>query len=96
MQKIRYITLPHMVPTVMILLIFKMGSLFASNFELIYGLQNPYIDFEVISTIVYQTGIKGGSYSMATAVSLSEGLIALFLVLVSNKISKKVSGAGLL
>lgn len=96
MQKIRYITLPHMVPTVMILLIFKMGSLFASNFELIYGLQNPYIDFEVISTVVYQTGIKGGGYSMATAVSLSEGLIALFLVLVANKISKKVSGAGLL
>lgn len=96
MQKIRYITLPHMVPTVMILLIFKMGTLFSSNFELIYGLQNPYIDFEVISTIVYQTGIKSGGYSMATAVSLSEGIIALFLVLVSNKISKKVSGAGLL
>lgn len=96
MQKIRYITLPHMVPTVMILLIFKMGSLFGSNFELIYGLQNPYIDFEVISTIVYQTGIKGGGYSMATAVSLAEGLIALILVLISNKISKKVSGAGIL
>ena len=51
LQKIRFITLPHMVPTVLILLIFKMGSLFGSNFELIYGLQNPYIDFDVISTI---------------------------------------------
>lgn len=96
LQKIRYITLPHMLPTVMILLIFQMGSLFSSNFELIYGLQNPYIDFEVISTIVYQTGIKGGNYSMATAVSFAEGLIALLLVLISNKISKKVSGSGLL
>ena len=96
LQKVRYITLPHMLPTVMILLIFQMGSLFASNFELIYGLQNPYIDFEVISTIVYQTGIKNGNYSMATAVSFAEGLIALLLVLISNKISKKVSGAGLL
>lgn len=95
LQKIRYITLPHMIPSVMILLIFKMGSLFSSNFELIHGLQNPYIDFDVISTIIYQTGIKGGGYSMATAVSMSEGLIALLLVLLTNKIAEKVSGSGI-
>ena len=95
LQKIRYITLPHMLPTVTILLIFQMGSIFSSNFELIYGLQNPFIDFEVISTIVYQTGIKSGGYSMATAVSFAEGMIALLLVLISNKISKKVSGSGI-
>lgn len=96
MQKIKYITLPHMVPTVMILLIFQMGSVFSSNFELIYGLQNPYIDFEVISTILYQTGIKGGDYSMSTALGFAEGLVALTLVLISNKVSKKLTGAGIM
>ena len=70
LQQIRYITIPHMMPTVIVLLIFKMGTLFSSNFELIYGMQNPYIDFEVISTIVFQTGIKTGNYSVATAIGL--------------------------
>lgn len=96
MQRIRYITLPHMLPTVSILLIFQMGSLFSSNFELIYGLQNPYIDFDVISTVIYNYGIRGGKYSMATAFGLVEGIVALILVLASNKISKKISGNGIL
>lgn len=95
-SKLRYITLPHMLPTIVILLIFQMGKLFQSNFDLIYGLQNPFIDFEVISTIIYQTGIKSGNYSMSTAIGFVEGLIALALVLGTNKLSQKISGSGLL
>ena len=95
-SRLRYITIPHMLPTVIILLIFQLGKLFQSNFDLIYGLQNPFIDFEVISTIIYQTGIKSGNYSMSTAIGFVEGLIALILVLGANKLSKKVSGSGLL
>lgn len=96
LQQIRYITLPHMMPTVVVLLIFQLGGLFRSNFELIYGLQNPYIDFEVISTIIYRTGIQGGNYSMSTALGLAEGLVALILVLSSNKIAKMISGNGIM
>lgn len=95
LQKLWYITLPHMIPTVIILLIFKMGTLFDSNFELVYGLQNPYIDFEVISTIIYQTGLQNGNYSLSTAVGFMQGIIALLLVVTSNWISNKVSGSGL-
>lgn len=95
-QQIRYITLPQMIPTVSILLIFQMGNLFSSNFELIYGLQNPYIDFDVISTVIYNYGIKGGKYSLSTAFGLVEGIVALILVLASNKISKKISGNGIM
>lgn len=96
MQKIRYITLPHMFPTVMILLIFQMGAVFNSNFELIYGLQNPYIDFEVINTIIYQTGINSGNYSIATALGFAQGLVALTLVFGTNWISKKLTNNGIL
>ena len=94
--KLRYITIPHMLPTVVILLIFQLGKLFSSNFDLVYGLQNPFIDFEVISTIIYRTGIKSGNYSVSTAFGLVEGLVALALVLGSNKLAKKISGSGLL
>lgn len=96
LQQTRYITLPHMLPTVVVLLIFQLGGLFRSNFELIYGLQNPYIDFEVISTIIYRTGIQGGDYSMSTALGVAEGLVALILVLSSNKIAKLISGNGIM
>ena len=85
-----------MVPTVMILLIFKMGKIFQSNFELVWGLQNPYIEFDVISTIVYETGIQNGDYSMGTAMGLAQGLVALALVLITNWVSKKVSGSGIM
>lgn len=94
-KKVWYITLPHMIPTIIILLIFQMGGLFSSNFELIYGLQNPYIDFEVISTIVYRTGVQNGNYSMSTAVGFVQGLVALILVVATNWVSKKVSDVGI-
>lgn len=92
LQQIVYITLPGILPTAMILLILKLGGLFASNFELIYGLQNPFISFEVISTVVYKSGIQQANYPMATALGFINGLVALFLTFVSNRISKKVSG----
>lgn len=95
LQKLWYITLPHMIPTVIILLIFQMGNLFSSNFELVYGLQNPFIEFEVISTIIYKLGLQSGDYSMSTAVGFVQGLIALLLVATANKISKWVTGSGL-
>ncbi len=95
-SKLWNITIPHMLPTVIILLIFQLGKLFSSNFDLIYGLQNPFIDFEVISTIIYRTGIQSGNYSVSTAIGFVEGLVALALVLGSNALSKKISGSGLL
>lgn len=96
LQKLWHITIPHMIPTVIILLIFQMGGLFGSNFELIYGLQNPFIDFEVISTIIYNAGLQNGNYSMSTAIGFLEGIVSLFLVLGANWISKKTSGSGIL
>jgi len=86
-----HVTLPGLAPTIIILLILKMGSLFADNFELIYGLQNPFINFEVVSTMVYKQGILNGKYSVATAFDLVQGIISFILVLTANKISKKVS-----
>jgi putative aldouronate transport system permease protein len=91
LQQTWHITLPCIKPTIIILLIFSMGSLFSSNFELVYGMQNPFIKFDVISTIVYSRGIVQANYSMATAVGFVQGLISFLLVFFSNKVAKKVS-----
>lgn len=90
-QQARFITLPCLKHTIIILLIFSMGGLFNSNFELVYGMQNPYINFDVIATVVYSRGIQQGNYSMAAAVGFLQGLIAFVLVFGTNKIAKKVS-----
>ena len=91
-----HITLPSIMNTVIIMLILKIGHLFQSNFDLIYGLQNVYIDFEVISTIVYKQGITQGNYATATALSFMQGFISLFLVLGSNWLSKKFNEVSLI
>lgn len=87
-----YITLPGLKNTAIILLLFSLGSLFASNFELVYGMQNAFIDFDVISTVIFSSGIQQGHYSLASAVGFAQGLIAFLLLVAANKLSKLISG----
>ena len=90
-----HITLPGILPTTMILLILRLGGLFSSNFELVYGLQNPFINFEVISTIVFKMGIQQADFALATAVGFLQGLIAFLLTVIANRLSKVVSGTAI-
>ena len=71
------------------------GSLLKDSFDMVYGLQNAYIDYETISTMVYKQGIVSGNYSVSTALGLFQGVIGLVLVLTANKISKRVNDVGL-
>lgn len=89
------ITIPSIMPTVIIMLILNMGSLFTSNFELIYGLQNAFVDFETVNTVIYKQGIEGGDYSITTAFGLFQGVINMILVLSANFLSKKFTEVGL-
>lgn len=96
-KQVLYITLPSILPTVLILLIMSMGSLVQTNFTQIYGFQNIFTQeyTETINTIAYRQGIQGGQYSLTTALGIMQGAISLLLVVTSNWISKKVSGSGL-
>ena len=85
------ITIPTILPTVIIMLIWKCGTLFNDNFELIYGLQNPYIDFDVVQTIVYKRGIAGGDYQVSTAFGLFQGLVNIAILIIVNQIAKKAT-----
>lgn len=94
-RQVLSITIPTIMPTVIIMLIMKIGTLFTDNFGLIYGLQNPFIDFEVVGTMIYKNGIEGGDYSTTTAFGLFQGVINLVLVLGTNYLSKKTTDVGL-
>ena len=90
------ITLPELVPTMMILLIMNLGAVFGSNFELVYGLQNDIAwNTEVISTVVYKYGIKEGAYGLSTALGLMQGVVSLILTLLANKLSDKISNVSM-
>lgn len=95
-QKVIHVTLPSILPTAIILLIMNMGSLFGSNFELVYGLQNPVgWKMEVISTAVWKFGVQGAQYGLGTALSLMQGLVAIILTFSANAVAKKVSNVSM-
>lgn len=91
-----HITLPQLSTTIILLFILKVGGMLTSNFDLIYGLQNVFIDFEVISTVIYKEGITQGNYSIATAFSFLTGTISLLLILGANFVSKKINNVSVI
>jgi len=91
-----HVTLPSLSVTIILLFILQIGNLFASNFDLIFGLQNAFIDYEVISTVIYKQGITQGNYPVATAFSFLSGVISLVLILGGNYVSKKLNDISLI
>ncbi len=91
------ITLPSIAPTIITMLLLNMGSLFNVGFEKAFLLQSPstYETSEIISTYVYQQGLRSNSFSYASAVGLFNSIISLVLVIVSNYVSKTVSETSL-
>lgn len=96
-QRIKSITLPCISGTIAIMLILQVANMLNSNFDQILVLKNQ-INLsrsQVIDTYVYQMGMTMGKYSYATAVGLFKSVIALILLLIANKTSKKFLGRSL-
>ena len=99
-NKIRYITLPSIKPTVVIMLIFSIGGLISANFgmfEQLYLLSNSMIQdaTEIVDTYTYKMGIVLSRYSYATAVGLFRSVIAVILLTGANFASKRLTGESL-
>lgn len=92
-----HVTLPGIATQVIILLILRMGSMFAVGYEKIILLYstNTYETADVISSYVYRKGLQEFNYSYSAAVGLFNSLINTLLLVVSNKISAKVSDTSL-
>ncbi len=93
MHKILKIDLPALVPTIVLMLIMSAGNLMNVGFEKVWLLQTDLnkATSDVISVYVYQQGIESAKYSYATAVGLFNTVINLILLLIVNKISKKMT-----
>lgn len=97
LQKIRYIDIPGIMPTAVILLILNMGRIMSVDFEKIFAMQNSlnYRTSEVISTYVYKLGIERANFSYATAIGLFNSIINLILLVVVNQVAKKTNETSL-
>ncbi|MDD9266394.1 ABC transporter permease [Paenibacillus sp. GCM10023248] len=97
LQKIRYVTLPGIKSTIVILLILRLGHIMGNGFEQIFVLQNP-LNLgvsEVFETYVYRVGLLGGRFSFGTTVGLFTSVIGLIFLLVSNQIAKWMKEDGI-
>ncbi len=96
-KRIRHVDIPGILPTAIILLILRCGSIMSIGFDKAFLMQNDLNleASEIISTYVYKVGIQGAEYSFSTAVGLFNTFINFVLLLSVNKISNKVSETSL-
>jgi putative aldouronate transport system permease protein len=97
LQQIRHVTLPGIMPTVIILLILRIGSMMAVGYEKILLMYNPvtYETADVISTYVYRQGVLQGDYAFSTAVGLFNSVIDFMLLVLANWLSHRVGETSL-
>lgn len=97
-QRIRYIDIPGIMPTIVILFILNTGRLMNVGFEKTYLMQNPLNlgAAEVISTYVYKVGLIQAQFGFASAVGLFNGVVNLILLFIVDRIIKRLGSGGLL
>lgn len=96
-QRIIHIDLAMILPTVVIMMILRSGSILSVGFEKVFLMQNDLnlARSEIISTYTYKMGISQGQYSFSSAIGMFNSVINFAMVMLVNFISKKVTETSL-
>ncbi|MFK7893466.1 MAG: ABC transporter permease [Granulosicoccus sp.] len=91
------ITIPSILPTILIMLIIRIGNVMDVSFELIILLYQPatYATADVVNTFVYRQGLQSGQYDFAAAAGLFNAVVAFVLVMIANTLSRRYSRTSL-
>jgi len=93
-QRIRYITLPCLRPTFVILMLFALGGIIRGNFGLFYNLVGLnsmlYKTTDIIETYVYRSMMNNFNFTQSSAVGLFQSVVGLFIVLFFNWLVRKL------
>ena len=97
MKRIWHIALPTIAPTIIILLVLRMGTIFKVGFEKVLLMYNPvtYETADIISTYVYRRGLQHAEYSYGTAVGFFNSVINLTLLITANYVARKTTETSL-
>lgn len=92
-QQIRYITIPHLVPTMVVLLILSLGGFLSAGFDQIYNMYNPlvYDVADIIDTYVLRM-LTSLNFEIATAAGMFKSVVALILIVTSNYVARRLTG----
>ncbi|WP_343045074.1 ABC transporter permease [Paenibacillus lemnae] len=98
LRKMWNVTLPSIRVTIVTLLILSLGHVMGGSFERVFALANKATTeyTTTIPVLVYRWGIEGGNFSRATALGLFQAIIGLILVLLADRIAKKLGEDGLI
>lgn len=98
LRKIWSITVPGIMPTFIVLLLFAIGGMLSNGFEQYYVFDNPLVHnkINVLDTYVYYMGIGHNQYSFSTAVGIFKTAVSLVLLFMVNGISKKARGTSII
>jgi putative aldouronate transport system permease protein len=96
-QRLRYVTLPGIAPTIMVMFLLRIGQLLTIDFQRVLLLYTPatYETADILGTYIYRRGIVGADFSYAAAVGLFQSLVGLVFLLGSNTIAKKLGQTSL-
>ncbi len=97
LQEIRYVTIPGMAPTLIIMIIMRIGKMLTVGYErviLLYN-ENVYETADVLSTFVYRIGLMAGQSAVGASADMFNALIGFALVMGANYISRQVSETSL-
>ena len=96
-QKIRYIDLPTLIPTAMMVFILDCGKILSSNTDKVLVMQTPgnMATSDIIGVYVYNVGLGSGQFSYTAAIGLFVNIINFLLIITVNKIAKKSANVGL-
>ena len=97
LRRMWHINIPGIAPTIIVLLILNIGSILGVGFEKVFLMQNN-LNMEssdVISTNVYRSGILGAQYSYSAAVGLFNSIVNFIILILVNRIARKVSSSSL-
>ena len=96
-KQILHITLPSLMPTVVLMVALSLGNILNAGFDQVFNLYNPivYETGDIIDTYVYRIGMVERQYSIGAAVGLFKSIISFVLILGSNRLAKRLTGSGI-
>lgn len=95
-NKIRFVTIPAIAPTIATLFILNVGLFFSTGLDQIINLSNPVVrsQIDIVDTYVYRIGLQTGQFELATAAGLLKGVVGMVLIVAAHLISKRLTGKG--
>jgi ABC-type polysaccharide transport system permease subunit len=97
MQRIRWISLPGILPVVVVITLLRLGNILDAGFQQIFVLYSlpVYSVSDILDTWIYRSGILDFQLSLASAVGLFKGVIGLALIVTANRLARRAAGSGL-